>query len=131
MDFFFYIDTAGRFVKLGINFIFFIENWSSGDFKEPRGMLSIYFWACLNDICWGCRRPEQSFTHSVHHWTICSSSCLLSYSCPSHTRDLWMSPCIPQSNVFQQISRGRKLQVDVILRDLAIFVEFTTFSIFF
>lgn len=128
---FFYIDTAGRFVKLGINFIFFIENWLSGDFKEPHGMLSIYFWACLKDICWGCRRPEQSFTHSVHHWTLCTSGCLLSRCCPSHTRDLWMSPCIPQSNVFQEISRDRKLKVDVILRDLAIFVEFTTFSIFF
>lgn len=34
-----YIDKAGRFVKLGINFVFFIENWSSGEFKEPHGIL--------------------------------------------------------------------------------------------
>lgn len=127
---FFYIDTAGRFVKLGINFIFFIGNWSSGEFKEPHGMLSIYFWACLKDICWGCRRPEQSFTHSVHPWTLRKSSCLLSHCCLSPMRDLWMPPCVPWNNVFQEISRGRKSQFNVILRDLAIFVEFTTFQHF-
>lgn len=31
------MDTDGRFVKLDINFIFFIENWWLRDFNESHG----------------------------------------------------------------------------------------------
>lgn len=127
--FFFNVDTAGRFVKLGINFIFFIENWSSGEFKEPHGMLWIYFWARLRDICWGCRRPVQSFTYSVHHWTLhfqLSAFTLLSLT---HKGFVNVSMYSVKQSLPGNLKR-QKIAGWCHLRDLAVFIEFA-FSIFF
>lgn len=124
----FYIDTAGRFVKLGIIFIFYFE--IKGEFKESHGMLSVNFWACLKDICWGFRRPEQSFTHSVPHWTLhmhLSAFMLLFLTHEGFVNISMYSTkqCLPGSLKKQKIAGWCHL------RDLAICVEMSTFSTFF